>query len=105
MACGVTLDNTIRTRISLPPLVSLSLLFYPSFTAFRTVTKIQINQKYFDYDSMPSSFTFRTTGYRHRTERSGCSDCVTEPTHRQEARYQAGNDAAASHGQDAVARV
>src|SRR5260370_35001076 len=38
MASGFTLGNRIRTRMALPPLDSLSFLFYPSFTAFRTVT-------------------------------------------------------------------
>src|SRR5260221_10151977 len=38
MASGFTLGNTIRKRMGFPPLASLSFLFYPSFTAFRTVT-------------------------------------------------------------------
>src|SRR2546426_5642250 len=40
MASGFTLANTIRKRMGLPPSVSLSLLFYPNFTAFRTVTPV-----------------------------------------------------------------
>jgi hypothetical protein len=38
IASGFTFGNQIRKRIGLPPLGSLSFLFYPSFTAFRTVT-------------------------------------------------------------------
>jgi hypothetical protein len=38
IASGFTLGNTIRKRMALPPLISRSILFYPSFTAFRTVT-------------------------------------------------------------------
>src|SRR6266702_2406561 len=38
MASGFTLGNTIRKRMGRPPSVSLSLLFHPNFTAFRTLT-------------------------------------------------------------------
>src|SRR5258706_13797879 len=38
MDSGFTLGNTIRKRMGFPPLASLSFLFYPSFTSFRTVT-------------------------------------------------------------------
>src|SRR5712692_7681193 len=39
MASGFTLGNRIRKRMGLTPLVSLSFLFYPTFTACRTVTE------------------------------------------------------------------
>src|SRR6266699_6070534 len=38
MASGFTLGTTIRKRMGRPPSVSLSLLFHPNFTAFRTLT-------------------------------------------------------------------
>src|SRR5258706_15647091 len=45
MASGFTFGNRIRKRMGLPPWVSLSFLFYPSFTAFRTVT-LSEDQRY-----------------------------------------------------------
>jgi hypothetical protein len=36
----VHFGNKIRKRMGLPPLISLSFLFYPTFTAFRTVTVV-----------------------------------------------------------------